>query len=124
MPNSDHDRRLYPRVEVDLPGTIHASEERIDCVVKDLSSTGAGLLLAPGIVVSGVVQLELHSGHLIPGQISWRSGPRCGVKFDNPVVYSSEPPEPLAVESEDIKPAWRRCLSGLRQGFARQRSRG
>ncbi len=122
MPSSADNRRLYPRVEVDMPGILHVGEERIECVVKDLSSTGAGLFLVSQASVSGPVQLELRSGHLIPAQISWRSGPRCGLKFDSHVVYSSEMPDPQP-ESDAVEHGWKRRLSAIGLGLIGRRAR-
>ena len=80
MPN----RRREPRFSVKKRARIYrnSADEGIDCVVRNLSASGARLRFqtAPNLTDSFV--LFLASGnHQVPAHLAWRDGERVGVRF-------------------------------------------
>lgn len=53
--------------------------------ITDLSQLGAGLGNAPPVAGKQVIELFLQNGHVLQAEVMWQSGPRCGVKFQEPL---------------------------------------
>ncbi len=59
----------------------------IDCTIRDMSDTGARLLIANTVGVPETFHLfEKSSGMVYPTSVSWRQARAIGVKFDGPAT--------------------------------------
>jgi hypothetical protein len=57
----------------------------IDCTIRDLSESGARLLIANSVSVPETFRLfEKSSGMVYPASVAWRQPSAIGVKFDGP----------------------------------------
>ncbi len=77
------DKRVSARNRVLKVGTIEFEGGSINCMVRNLSNTGAALDLAdPDSVPEHFTLVMLADGLRLPGQIVWRKGKRIGVTLD------------------------------------------
>ncbi|WP_158914575.1 PilZ domain-containing protein [Caulobacter sp. S45] len=79
MLNSGRERRSFPRKRSRASARIWSPHGSLDCVVVDISSGGAGLLLRREDAVPDAFELELSSGERIAARVVWRALPHCGV---------------------------------------------
>ena len=106
------ERRLMPRVEVLGPAVITAPGLRADCVVRDLSSTGAKLAVSWSIKLPpdfDVTLLKINSVRHV--RLKWRDGNFAGVEFgrgEEPAVAPAEVAPPAqATKTVGLKSSWR-----------------
>lgn len=78
-------RRAALRPNVRLPCTLEHQGRTTRAIVKDISTGGAGLDGAPGLVPQTVVLIEFEGGPCLAGLVVWSKGARAGVKFDVPL---------------------------------------
>jgi hypothetical protein len=81
------DKRKVPRRRVLKEGKIvYADGLRVlDCTIRDISDSGARLLIASTIGLPDTFQLyEKSSGTLYPCSIAWRQANAIGVHFEGP----------------------------------------
>jgi len=77
------DKRISARNRVLKVGTIEFDGSSINCMVRNLSNTGAALDLSdPDSVPEYFTLVMLAEGLRLPGQIVWRKGKRIGVTLD------------------------------------------
>jgi hypothetical protein len=62
--------------------TIEFDGGAIDCILRNLSRTGAMLDVASPIGIPPQFNLVLGEGHLLPCRIVWRKPNRIGVEFE------------------------------------------
>jgi hypothetical protein len=75
--------RIAPRYRASKAATIDFGGGAIDCMVRDLSITGAALTVSDEIGIPEKFRLVVHSDRLrLPCHVVWRRGYRMGVAFD------------------------------------------
>lgn len=75
--------RIAPRYRVSKPATIKFVGGAADCVVRDLSITGAAIeVINPANIPKSFVLVMPDDGLQLPCLVVWRSQFRIGVKFD------------------------------------------
>ena len=75
--------RRVPRHKVLKAGTIEFGGGAIDCTVRNLSVTGAALLVSHPVGVPEKFTLVVPGDGLhLPCHVAWRNGYRIGVAFD------------------------------------------
>ncbi len=80
------DKRQGPRLRSLKGGRILIGKtESIDCVVRDLSDSGARLRFPAMIGVPESFDLALTADHIrIPARKAWRRGNEVGIRFSRP----------------------------------------
>jgi hypothetical protein len=63
----------------------------VDCAVRDLSETGACLVLTAPVAVTDNFELALYDGAIRQCRVIWRTPRRLGVSFQ--LVAGSAPPQ-------------------------------
>jgi hypothetical protein len=77
-------RRFGKRVDIPLPALLITMSDRHPAVLVDISLTGA-LLNAKDPPTKGT-EIFLQVGCLdVYAKVIWKSGERCGLKFENPI---------------------------------------
>jgi PilZ domain-containing protein len=75
--------RISPRYRASKAATIEFAGGAIDCMVRDLSITGAALTVSNEICIPKKFKLVMHvDGLCLPCHVVWRRGSRMGVAFD------------------------------------------
>jgi len=76
--------RIAPRIRVSKPAQIEHGGDKIPCIVRDLSVTGAALELDDlSVRVPSEFNLLVPEDRLIlPCRVVWRRGFRVGVQFE------------------------------------------
>lgn len=75
--------RIAPRYRVMKPGTIEFRGQTIDCMIRDLSTTGAALEVPHQRAVPDKFVLAMPGDGLhLPCHVVWRKDYRIGVTFD------------------------------------------
>ncbi len=75
--------RIAPRYRASKAATIEFVGGAIDCMVRDLSITGAALTVSDEIGIPEKFKLVVHGdGLCLPCHVVWRRGYRMGVAFD------------------------------------------
>ena len=78
------DHRIAPRQRVLKAGTIEFSGSKVDCLIRNISATGAALEINSPLWFPDVFVLVTTSdGSSRRCHIVWRSGKRIGVTFDD-----------------------------------------
>jgi hypothetical protein len=99
---SDIARRDAPRVMRTLRATlVFADGARIDCVVNDVSATGAGLACLTAVLPETRLSIDLPGIGVISGHAVWVSGIRIGMAFDeriNPAAIVVLPKKPATID--------------------------
>jgi PilZ domain len=88
------ERRSASRQRAFLQGRILFNNRRssIDCVIRDLSETGARLRFSGAVATPEVVELYIpNKDESLRARVQWRAGNEMGIAFDVP-----ESPPPLA----------------------------
>ena len=76
------DRRSVKRTQMLKHGKIIASSATIDCMIYDLTNSGAGLRVSPGEVVPDHFELIFDSPLFSRKcRVQWRNNERLGVAF-------------------------------------------
>ena len=81
-------RRIAPRQKSFLQGRIFYNHRRasIDCLIRDLSDTGAKLKFSEAIVLPEVMELYIpHKDEFRRARVQWRAGGEIGVAFGEEV---------------------------------------
>jgi hypothetical protein len=104
-------RRTYLGAQVKRPGGLPLGE----CIVRDLSKTGARLYVAQPIVLPGAIELEItKTGERFRAEVVWSARDSFGVRF-NPEERETASPSPEAVDRsvQDILDAARTEIAAL-----------
>jgi hypothetical protein len=81
------ERRIAARQRSFLQGRVYFNNRRssIDCLVRDISGTGAKLVFSSTITIPDVVELWLSNKEEVRrARVQWRRGDEVGVTFDDP----------------------------------------
>jgi hypothetical protein len=77
------ERRADPRKTVLMSGAIQFAGSTIDCLIRDISISGAALdFTNPRDIPERFILVFKADGTLIPCHVIWREGERIGVAFD------------------------------------------
>jgi hypothetical protein len=75
--------RVAPRVRVNKPAKIDHGGDKINCIIRDLSATGAALEITDIVRLPDNFVLLIPEDRLkLPCRVVWRSEYRLGVTFD------------------------------------------
>jgi PilZ domain len=75
--------RIAPRVRVNKPAKIDHGGDKIDCIIRDLSATGAALEISNIVRVPDNFTLIMPEERLrLPCHVVWRREFRIGIAFD------------------------------------------
>ena len=75
--------RIAPRVRVNKPAKIDHGGDKIDCIIRDLSATGAALEVSNIVRVPDNFTLIMPEERLrLPCHVVWRREFRIGIAFD------------------------------------------
>jgi hypothetical protein len=94
------DRRRTARQKSFLRGLIYFNNRRsvADCLIRDISPTGARLIFSDTIVTPDVLDLYIpQKEQTLRSQVVWRSGHEVGVAFPQP-----HHPEPAATSAPGV----------------------
>src|SRR4051794_26161018 len=78
------ERRRSTRQKSFLRGCIYFNNRRsaTDCLVRDISASGARLIFSEAVSIPEVVELHLpHKEQALRAQVQWRRGDEVGVAF-------------------------------------------
>lgn len=80
------ERRGSPRYSTSMPATIVISHyDRVPCVVRDISDSGAKIGLSPRYALSSRFWIVFrHAGIALRASLVWREGAFAGIAFDEP----------------------------------------
>ena len=79
----DHHQRIAPRRRILKAGTIESGGGALDCIVRNLSETGAALEVVTPLFIPDRFTLFIPSDQFKrPCHIVWRKEKRIGVAFD------------------------------------------
>jgi PilZ domain-containing protein len=98
----DIERRDSTRQKTFLRGIIYYNNRNAaaDCLVRDISDTGARLELSENVVIPYEIDLHIpKKGETYRACVQWRHGDGVGIAFANPVVRRAPDPPTEAVET-------------------------
>ena len=102
-------RRLHQRyVMVLRDGFLHAGDERVPCVVRNISSGGLMARVYRPVELGESVRIELAGGQLLDGTVLWTRDWEVGVTFAEPVDVESVLAEQWVTETDGDRRKTRR----------------
>jgi hypothetical protein len=120
------ERRNATRQKSFLRGCIYFNNRRsaVDCLIRDISSTGAKLIFSDAITVPDVVELYIpQKEQTLRAEVHWRHGTELGVAFAGAAAAAPEQPlqrsdvtgrvDRLEAEIANLKKAIKRLKAGL-----------
>lgn len=78
---SDDERRRYTRKSVLLRGRFHRGRETFDCLITNISASGARVRIDRPLENGAAGTLENDRFGMIPGEIVWLAKDHAGVRF-------------------------------------------
>ncbi len=96
------DKRSTPRLRSFLKGRVlfNGGQSSLDCLIRDISSTGARLELSASVTLPDRFDLYLpHRDETCKVHSQWRRGTQLGVAFDHVESAPVAPPQPQDVAS-------------------------
>ena len=75
------DRREHERSLLLYSGSLYDGEQMVDCVIKDISATGARVMVERRLGKQQELVLDLDSVGLFPSRIVWQSDDHAGIRF-------------------------------------------
>ena len=88
------ERRKATRQKSFLRGCVYFNNRRsaIDCLIRDISATGARLIFSDTVTIPDIVDLYIaQKEQTLRAQIHWRHGDEVGVGFASPVQALGTP---------------------------------
>ena len=104
----EDERRGSPRQKSFLRGIVYYNNRSAaaDCLVRDISETGARLELSESVIIPYEIDLHIpKKGETFRARVQWRHGDGVGIAFANPVTKQAgaEAPETASPEQgQDI----------------------
>lgn len=75
-------KRTAARVPVRIRALLQQGKTFQSTIVRDLSTSGAGLCGATGVLPGDKVSIQFLDGRLISGEVRWWFAGNCGISFD------------------------------------------
>jgi PilZ domain len=75
------DRRNHERTPLLYSGSLYDGERTVDCVIRDISLSGARLLVERRIAQQERFILDIDGVGLIPSKIVWQTRDQAGIAF-------------------------------------------
>jgi|tagenome__1003787_1003787.scaffolds.fasta_scaffold20810001_2 hypothetical protein len=98
---------------------FNSRNSSMDCLIRNISPTGARLLLSSAVVIPDEFELQIpKQGRSFRARLAWRRADESGVQF---VEHNAEPPVPTELtiklkQLEDEKAALRARVAQLSSG--------
>jgi PilZ domain len=84
------ERRRYRRVPLLHSAALHDGERVIDCLIRDISTSGARLDVPQPAALPETVMLDIAEAGRLNGRIVWRQEGQAGFEFlDEPAIVKS-----------------------------------
>lgn len=96
------DKRSTPRLRSFLKGRVvfNGGQNSLECLIRDISSTGARLEVSANVTLPDRFDLYLpHRDETCKVHSQWRRGSQLGVAFDHIESAPATPPQPQDVAS-------------------------
>ena len=77
------ERRRHERSPLLYSGSLYDGERMVDCVIKDISASGARVMIERRIAEQEKFVLDIDGVGLFPGKIVWQSNDHAGIAFLN-----------------------------------------
>jgi hypothetical protein len=90
------ERRRHERSPLLYSGALYDGDRMVDCVIKDISASGARVMIERRIAGDEKFVLDIDGVGLFPGKIVWQMNDHAGIEFFN---------DPTSVKSR-INAAW------------------
>ncbi len=85
MTKSGDERRIFPRAEVILIGSMDGDSDKKDCAVMDISLTGAKLVLDEALGDRTIETIRFSQTSALNVSIAWKKDNSVGINFtDDP----------------------------------------
>ena len=99
---NDSDRRISERKPVELKGSLAGEIGSVDCVVQNLSTTGAKVQVVERFECKSTVTLTIHRFGALHGNMIWRYNDKVGISFleECPELAAFVEEEEAAAEEE------------------------
>jgi hypothetical protein len=102
------DKRTSPRLRSFLKGRVifNGGQSSLDCLIRDMSSTGARLELSASVTLPDRFDLYLaHRDETCRAHLQWRRGGQIGVAFDQVEAVPEMPtaPQDVAARVEQLE---------------------
>ncbi len=75
------ERRQHERSSLLYSCSIYDGENTVDCVIKDISASGARLMVEKRIAAEQEFVLDIDGVGLFPSRIVWQSDDHAGIRF-------------------------------------------
>lgn len=123
------ERRVFQRQKSFLKGVIlfNKRASSVDCTIRDLSPTGARVVLPPGVTVPRLFELHIPSKEqYLDARQVWRTPDELGIAFGqettSPPLAAGGAPQDLVARIEHLEAEFdklRRTVAKLRSDFQR-----
>ncbi|HZS81967.1 MAG TPA: PilZ domain-containing protein [Stellaceae bacterium] len=77
------ERRRHERAPLLHSGSLHQNDDVVDCVIKDISASGARLMMERRIAEQDNFILDIDGVGLFPSRIVWQREGQAGIRFLN-----------------------------------------
>jgi hypothetical protein len=77
------ERRRHERSPLLYSGSLYDGDKMVDCVIKDISASGARVMVERRIVDQQSFVLDIDGVGLIASKIIWQSADHAGIEFLN-----------------------------------------
>jgi hypothetical protein len=81
MDEAGRNKRRHERLPVLHSGTLHHGERAVDCIIKDISASGAQLVTQAPLADRREFVLDIDQAGLFPSRLVWRQENRVGLQF-------------------------------------------
>jgi len=77
-------KRIGNRLRLGLPAKLVLTHETRDCVLDDISASGARIAMDSGVATGRNVMLHFHELR-VPALVAWCEDGECGLRFEEPL---------------------------------------
>ncbi len=79
--DEEAERRISDRRRVAMPASLAGETGLVDCVVQNLSTTGAKVQVVEPFLCDNTITLTIHRFGSLHGNIIWRYNDKIGISF-------------------------------------------
>ena len=100
------ERRTAARQKSFLSGKIYFNRRlaSMDCLVRDISATGARLIFSPGVTIPDNIELYIpQKNEMLRAEVHWRQGDEVGVAFPMATDAATSEAGDLATRVEKLE---------------------